>query len=140
VIPRYPSVTCESTAFACIYRTWGCKTLLYIKLYYYLVIILEQHVERVVDTTFGSAENIKEQAADALVEAARKIRELSISAKGEDVKAILNDTEAKIEKLKSDMGQKVEPVEDFITEHPLMSVAIAAGAGLLMGSLLTRRD
>ncbi len=101
---------------------------------------MEQHVERVVDTTFGGAESIKSQAADALEEAARKIREMSITARGEDVKAILSDTEAQIDRLKARVGQKVEPMEDFITEHPFMSIAIAAGAGLLIGSLITRRD
>ena len=101
---------------------------------------MQQNVESVVDTTFGGAENIKVQAADVLEEAVRKLRDTSIAAKGEDVKAILNDAEAKIDKLKSRVSQEIEPVEEFITDHPLMSVAIAAGAGLLIGSLLTRRD
>ena len=97
-------------------------------------------MESVVDTTFGGADNIKVQAADALEEAARKLRDMNISSKGDDVKAILNDAEAKIDSLKSRVSHDVEPVEEFITDHPLMSVAIAAGAGLLIGSLLTRRD
>ncbi len=101
---------------------------------------MEQNVEHVVDTTFGSAEKVKVQAADALEEAARKLREMSITAKGEDVKAVLNDTGAKINELKTQVSKKVEPVEDFITDHPFVSIALAAGVGLLIGSLLTRRD
>ena len=101
---------------------------------------MEQHVERAVDTTFGSAEKIKVQTADALEEAARKLREMSITAKGEDVKAVLSDTEARINELKAQVSKKVEPVEDFITDHPFVSIALAAGVGLLIGSLLTRRD
>jgi ElaB/YqjD/DUF883 family membrane-anchored ribosome-binding protein len=101
---------------------------------------LEQNVESAVDTTFGSAEKVKVQAADALEEASKKLREMSITAKGEDVKAVLNDTEARLGELKDQISKKVEPVEDFITEHPFMSVALAVGAGLLIGSLLTRRD
>ena len=101
---------------------------------------MEQNVEHVVDTTFGSAEKVKVQAADALEEAARKLREMSITAKGEDVKAVLNDTGARIDELKAQVGKKVEPVEDFITDHPFVSIALAAGVGLLIGSLLTRRD
>jgi ElaB/YqjD/DUF883 family membrane-anchored ribosome-binding protein len=97
-------------------------------------------MERAVETTFGSAEKVKVQTADALEEAARKLREMSIAAKGEDVKAVLSDTEAKINELKSKVSKKVEPVEDFITEHPFVSIALAAGVGLLIGSLLTRRD
>lgn len=101
---------------------------------------MEQHMERVVDTTFGSAEKVKVQAADAMEETAKKLREMSITARGEDVKAILNDTGAKIHELSMQISKKVEPVEDFITEHPFMSVAIAAGAGLMIGSLLSRRE
>ena len=63
-----------------------------------------------------------------------------MTARGEDVKAILNDAEARIDSLKAQVSHSVEPVEEFITDHPLMSVAIAAGAGLLIGSLMTRRD
>ncbi len=101
---------------------------------------MEQQVERAVDTTFGSAEKVKVQTADALEEAARKLREMSVTAKGEDIKAVLSDTGARIDRLKAEMGQKVEPVQDFVMEHPLMSIAIAAGAGLLIGALLVRRD
>ncbi|HTX43622.1 MAG TPA: hypothetical protein VMC61_02750 [Methanocella sp.] len=97
-------------------------------------------MERVVDTTFGGAEKVKVQTADALEEAARKLRELSMTAKGEDVKAVLSDTEAKIDELKAQVSHQVEPFEDFITEHPFVSLALAAGVGLLIGSLLTRRD
>ncbi len=99
-----------------------------------------QNVEQAVYTTFGGAEKVKVQTADALEEAARKLREMSITATGDDVKAVLNDTEARIGELKSQVSKKVEPVEDFITEHPFMSIAIAAGVGLLIGSLLARRD
>ncbi len=98
------------------------------------------NVEHMVDSTFGGAEKVKIQAADAMEEAVRKLRDASMTAKGEEVKAILHDTEAKLGQLKSQVGDKVEPVEEFITDHPLMSVAIAAGVGLLLGSILTRRD
>jgi len=97
-------------------------------------------VERAVDTTFGGAEKVKVQAADTLEEAARKLREMSITAKGEDVKAVLHDTGVRIDELKAEVSKKVEPVEDFITEHPFVSIALAAGVGLLIGSLLARRD
>ena len=101
---------------------------------------MEQHVEHAVDTTFGSAEIVKVQTADALEEAARKLRDMSMTAKGDDIKAVLEDTGERIDRLKSEMGQKVQPMEDFITEHPFMSIAIAVGAGLLIGALVVRRD
>ena len=101
---------------------------------------MEQHVERAVDTTFGSAEKVKVQTADALEEAALKLREMSMTAKGEDIKSVLNETGDKIDQLKAEMGEKVQPVQDFVTEHPFMSIAIAVGAGLLIGALVVRRD
>ncbi len=83
---------------------------------------------------------MKVQTADALEEAARKLREMSITAKEEDIKAVLDEAGVKVDKLKADVSQKVEPVEEFITEHPFLSIAIAAGAGILIGALFTRRD
>lgn len=94
----------------------------------------------VVDTTIEGAEKVKAQAADVLEEAARKLREMSITAKGGELKAALDDASEKIERLKAEVGRKVEPVEGFIKEHPFMSIAIAAGAGALAGALLARRD
>ncbi len=102
---------------------------------------MEQHVEQLVDTSFASAERAKIQAADAFEDAARRLREMSVTGKGEDVKALLNELDAKTGELKSQVEKKVEPVEDFIHEHPFMTVAIAIGAGFLIGSLLaSRRD
>ena len=100
---------------------------------------MEQKVEQLVDTSFASAERAKVQAADAFEEAARRLREMSMTGKGEDVKALLNELDAKTGELKSQVEKKVEPVEDFIHEHPFMTVAIAVGAGFLIGSLLARR-
>lgn len=102
---------------------------------------MEQHVEQLMDTSFASAERAKIQAADAFEDAARRLREMSVTGKGDDVKALLNELDAKTGELKSQVEKKVEPVEDFIHEHPFMTVAIAIGAGFLIGSLLaSRRD
>jgi ElaB/YqjD/DUF883 family membrane-anchored ribosome-binding protein len=102
---------------------------------------LEQNVEQLVDTTFGGAEKAKIQAADAFEEASRRLRGMSMTGKGDEVKALLNELDAKTGELKSQVEKKVEPVEDFIHEHPFMTVAIAVGAGFLIGSLLaSRRD
>jgi ElaB/YqjD/DUF883 family membrane-anchored ribosome-binding protein len=98
-------------------------------------------VEHLVDTTFAGAERAKVQAADALEDAARRLRETSMADKGENVKAILSDLDTKTKELKSGVYEKVEPIEDFIYEHPFMTIAIAVGAGFLIGSLVvSRRD
>lgn len=101
---------------------------------------MEQHIEHAVDKTFGGAEKVKVQTAEALEETAKKLKDTNMTGTGDDVKAVLNEAGVKIDKLKGDVSQKVEPVEDFITEHPFFSIAIAAGAGILIGALLVRRD
>ena len=99
---------------------------------------MAEKVERMVDTTVASADSLKVQTADALEEAARKLREADLSAKADDVKAILSDAESRISQMRADISQSVEPVQAFITEHPLASVMIAAGVGFMAGSLAGR--
>lgn len=101
---------------------------------------MAENVEHLVDTTVAKADNLKVQTADVLEEAARRLREADLSVKGNEVKAILNNVEDKINQLKSDAERKVAPVEDFITDHPLVSVLLAVGAGFMIGSALSRRD
>ncbi|MGA9140565.1 MAG: hypothetical protein WBZ29_10090 [Methanocella sp.] len=97
---------------------------------------MAEKVEKMVDTTVAKADSFKVQTADVLEETARKLREADLSVKGEDVKAMLNDAEARIGMLKADVEKKVEPVETFIVEHPFASVMIAMGAGFVIGSLI----
>jgi ElaB/YqjD/DUF883 family membrane-anchored ribosome-binding protein len=93
-----------------------------------------------VDTTVAKADHVKVQTADALEEAARKLREADISLKGDEVKAMLSDVEAHIDQLKADVEKKVEPVENFIVDHPFASILIAAGVGFMVGSLISRMN
>lgn len=99
-----------------------------------------QTAEHFVDTTVAKAGNVKSQTADALAEAARKLKDVDIQTRGEDLKAIIDDIEARTAQLKAEVDRKVEPVETFIVEHPLASVMIAVGIGFMVGSLMTRRD
>jgi ElaB/YqjD/DUF883 family membrane-anchored ribosome-binding protein len=100
---------------------------------------LEQHIEQLVDTSFASAEKAKVQAADAFEEASIRLRGIKMTGKGDEVKALLNDMDAKASELKSQVEKKVEPIGDFIYDHPFVTVAVAVGAGLLIGSILTSR-
>jgi ElaB/YqjD/DUF883 family membrane-anchored ribosome-binding protein len=99
---------------------------------------MAENVNRMVDTTVAKADHMKVQTADALEEAARKLRDADLSLKGDEVKAMLNDAEARIDMLKADIGKKVEPVETFIVDHPLASILIAVGVGFMVGSLASR--
>ncbi|MFA4824099.1 MAG: DUF883 C-terminal domain-containing protein [Methanoregula sp.] len=94
-----------------------------------------------------SADSYKIQTAEALEEAARKLRNADISIKGEDVRHILTDVESRVnqlktevsagyEKIEADYHKKVEPVEHIIIEHPIPAVLIAAGIGFLIGVLI----
>lgn len=89
-----------------------------------------------VDTTVAKADSFKVQTADVLEETARKLREADLSIKGDEVKAMLTDAEARISMLRADVEKKVEPVETFIVDHPFASVMIAVGLGFMVGSLV----
>lgn len=102
---------------------------------------MAEQVDRLVDTTVAKAVNVKVQTADAIEEAARKLRQANLEGRGEDVKALVNDIESRAAQLKAEVDRQVEPVETFIVEHPLASVMIAVGVGFMIGSLMTaRRD
>jgi ElaB/YqjD/DUF883 family membrane-anchored ribosome-binding protein len=103
--------------------------------------------DRMVKTGVADADHMKIQTAEALEEAARKLRSADLSAKGEDVKHILHDVEDSVNKFQAEIGvryqkieadyhKRVEPVEHVITDHPIPSVLIAAGIGVLIGMLL----
>ena len=54
----------------------------------------------------------------------------------EDDNAMIKKLEGQLNELKSHYAAKVEPVEKVIIEHPIPSVLVAAGAGLLLGALI----
>jgi len=106
-----------------------------------------EKIDRMIDTTVKKADQVKVQTADALEEAARKLREADISAKSEDVKRILHDVEERVNRLGEEVGaeyqkidteyrKRVEPIETLISDHPIPSVLIAVGVGFLLGALI----
>jgi ElaB/YqjD/DUF883 family membrane-anchored ribosome-binding protein len=108
---------------------------------------MAEKIERILDTTASRADQVKNQTADALEEAARKLREASASAKSEEIKRILHDVENRMNRLGEEIGvgyqkmeteyhKRVEPVEMLISNHPIPSVMVAAGIGFLLGALL----
>jgi ElaB/YqjD/DUF883 family membrane-anchored ribosome-binding protein len=105
--------------------------------------------DRVVNAGVAGADSLKIQTAEALENAARKLRSADVSAKGEDVKHILQDVEDQVNQFRAEVGdryrkidacyhKKVEPVEHIITDHPIPSVLIAAGIGALIGMLILK--
>jgi len=105
--------------------------------------------EKMKDTTTVKTDHLKVQTADALEEAARKLRSIDISEKADEVKKILQDVEsrmnhfrdeagAEFEKIEAEYHKKVEPVENIIITHPIPSVLIAVGIGVLLGALISR--
>ncbi|MFY9800830.1 MAG: hypothetical protein WAK10_06250 [Methanoregula sp.] len=94
-------------------------------------------------------DHLKVQTADALEEAARKLRNVDMSEKADDVRKIVQDIESRMnrfrdeagvefEKIEAEYHKKVEPVENIIITHPIPSVLIAAGIGILIGALISR--
>ena len=103
--------------------------------------------DRMVNAGVAGADHLKIQTAEALEDAARKLRRADVSAKGEEAKHILHDVEDRVNQFKAEVGveyhkieagyhQNVEPVENIIIDHPIPSVLIAAGIGVLIGMLL----
>jgi ElaB/YqjD/DUF883 family membrane-anchored ribosome-binding protein len=107
----------------------------------------KETADRMVNAGVASTDHLKIQTAEALEEAARKLRRADVSAKGEDVKHILHDVEDRVNQFKAEVGaeyqkieadyhKRVEPVEHIIIDHPIPSVLIAAGIGVLIGMLI----
>lgn len=103
--------------------------------------------DQVVDTGVSEVIHLKTQTAEALEEAARDLRRINISTKGEDLKQILHDIEAQVDKVKADLDddyrkiesdyhKRTKPLEQILIDHPVPSILVAAGAGLLIGLLI----
>jgi ElaB/YqjD/DUF883 family membrane-anchored ribosome-binding protein len=108
---------------------------------------MNETANQLVDEGVAGADRLKIQTAEAMEEAARKLRSVDVSAKGEDVKHILRDVEYQVDQFKAEIGtkyqkieacyhKKVEPVEDIIIDHPIPSVLVAVGIGAFIGMLL----
>src|SRR5674476_1191444 len=93
-------------------------------------------VNRIVNEKVADADILKTQTAEALEDAARKLRIADVSAQGEHVKQILQDVEDQINQFKKEAGVKydemeagfhknMEPVETMITDHPIPAVLAA---------------
>ncbi len=105
--------------------------------------------EKMKDLTNPKTDSLKFQTADALEEAASRLRTVDLSEKTDDVMNILQEAEERMNRFRNDAGvefekiedeyhKKVEPVENIITAHPIPAVLIAAGIGLLIGALIIR--
>ena len=109
----------------------------------------DETVDNIVSAGVFRADSYKIQTAEALEEAARRLRSADISAQGEDVRHILSNVESRVNQLKTqvnagyerveaDYHKNVEPVENIIIEHPVPAVLIAAGLGVLIGMLISK--
>jgi ElaB/YqjD/DUF883 family membrane-anchored ribosome-binding protein len=103
--------------------------------------------DRMVNTGVAGADHLKIQTAEALEDAARRLRDTDVASRGEDVKEILHDVEYRVNRFKKECGaeyerieagyhQRVEPVENIIIDHPIPAVLVATGIGLLFGMLI----
>jgi ElaB/YqjD/DUF883 family membrane-anchored ribosome-binding protein len=109
----------------------------------------EDTIERMVNKGSAGADNLKLQTAEALEEAARKLRSADMSVNSEDVKNILHGVEDQMNQFREEIGtkyqemeteyhKKVEPVETMICDHPIPAVLVAMGFGFLFGMLIGR--
>ncbi|HVP24397.1 MAG TPA: hypothetical protein VMS81_00260 [Methanomicrobiales archaeon] len=113
------------------------------------MIMAGEIMDQMVNKGVSGADKMKLQTAEALEEAARRLRSTDISKHGEDVKKILHDVEARVNQFKGEAGMKfhemegrfhdrMEPVETLISDHPIPAVLIAMGVGFLFGMLISK--
>ena len=109
----------------------------------------DETVERIPAKGFSGAENLKLQTAEALEEAARRLRSADMSVNDAEVQNILHNVHDRVENLKEEIGTKyhemeveyhkrAEPVENIICEHPIPAVLVALGVGVLCGMLISK--
>jgi len=110
-----------------------------------------EKLDQMVDRGVSGADQMKLQTAEALEEAARKLRSKDLSVHGEEVKKILHDVEFRMDELREQAGAKfeefetcyhehMEPVETIISDHPIPAVLVAMGVGFLFGMLVSRAN
>lgn len=109
----------------------------------------EDTVERMINKGSSGADHLKLQTAEALEEAARKLRSADLSVNDDDVQNILHGVQDRVDHFKEELGTKyqemeaeyhkrAEPVENIICEHPIPAVMVALGVGFLFGMLISR--
>jgi len=113
------------------------------------IIMPEDKVERMADKGISGAEHLKLQTAEALEEAARRLRNADMSVNDDDVQNILHGVQDRVDHFKEELGERyqemeieyhkrAEPVENIIIEHPIPSVLVALGVGVLFGMLISK--
>ncbi|MCK9578984.1 MAG: hypothetical protein M0Q92_00860 [Methanoregula sp.] len=107
----------------------------------------EDAIETMTNKSISGAEHLKIQTAEALEEAARKLRSADMTVNDENVRNILHGIQDKMDHFKDEIGtryrdveveyqKQVEPVENVICDHPIPAVLVAMGVGVLVGMLL----
>ena len=92
-----------------------------------------------------SREEIMNKTAEALEEAARKLRSADI----EEANHIVSNVESNMNRFKKEFGARyrhmeteyhktMEPVENMISDHPIPAVLIAVGLGFLLGMFIAK--
>ncbi|MFH0966541.1 MAG: hypothetical protein V1862_02495 [Methanobacteriota archaeon] len=108
-----------------------------------------ENADQLINTGVADIDHLKIQTAEALEEAARNLRRTNVAEKGEDLKHVLRDIEAQVDQFKANLGedyQKIEfdyqkntkSLEHVIIDHPVPSVLVAAGVGLLIGMAICK--
>ena len=111
------------------------------------VTVMNETASRTVSEGVTGADQLNIQTAKALEAAARKLRIADVSAREEDIQHIIQDVEDQVNQFKADVGARcqnvaagyhksVEPVEHMIIDHPIPSVLVAAGLGVLIGMFI----
>lgn len=89
-----------------------------------------------------SADKIEQKTTQASSKAANTMRKMAENVRNIDVETYKARMKERMDSARAEVDKNVKNVETGIKDHPFESVAIAAGAGLLLGAtiaLLGRR-
>lgn len=109
----------------------------------------EETTETITEKSNAGAEHLKLQTADALEEAARRLRSADISVDDENIQNILHGVQDRVDHFKDELDtryhemeieyhKRAEPIENVICEHPIPAVLVAMGVGVLFGMLISK--
>jgi ElaB/YqjD/DUF883 family membrane-anchored ribosome-binding protein len=87
---------------------------------------------------FGPGSTAQAQSKEQLDRAARTARS-AVDQAGAAFSTGMDSAQARVQDLQDWAGHQQETARERIREHPLTSVAVTFGAGMLLGMLLSRR-
>ncbi len=92
--------------------------------------------DEIAKTMERSAQRVEDTGAKVTGKVADKMKTMADNIKNVDVNQYRDNFMDRVDDVRAEVDKNVDHVKTNIRDHPLESVAIAAGAGLMMGMAL----